>query len=438
MASLTPPKGRLVFSGFPAVVTELHGPAVLSSTPPPALPPQKPPGAAAPSPPPPAAAGLASQLAAAFQHPLVQLGRRLSSYAFSFVAIYFIYKNALLLTEDYRGASPFFTSATAAEDASTCVPLFEKVAAALNSSSSVLWAYRQSTPLVRVCTDLGAHELDAALGYNYRYDPLALLSACNSSSAGFAGLAAACTFDGKGAPSPPYAANCSAVAAACAAGAPAGAPAASSCFFRYGAAAAGSGPCSGQVYPLMAAAGAAPPACNKRYVWSLLYVSSIKQGVTYLALAAMAVRLLCEVVATVQYCRRGSRAPAEEAPFCERFFWGFVVGGLLGAPLEAYNWSVNGEPFPLFHGGRTVATAVLFSDMCSHVAIPAVQVAGCYARAEFVLPFIQIIFQCVKALYRFVVNATRELELEKHRKAAAAAEAAAIYPPLHSAPRTAL
>lgn len=336
------------------------------------------------------------------RHPTTRLFLRIKSYVFTFVAVYVIYRAFILLTESYTGTLPFYTQQFEAVSDSTCVPLFA-AAATLNASSSVLYAYAQNTPLLRVCTDLTGPELDAALGANYRYDPLAAAApGCAASPSGFAALAASCTY-AKNVPSPPFAPNCSAAAAICIANATAGAPEASRCFFQYGVAVSpgrwGTS-CAAQVFALLSGPQLPdpPPLCLKRFVWSLISVSSLKQTVTYVALAAMALRLLCEVAAAAFFCARGRRAPVKGDGFFQHLLWAFINGGLLGAPLEAYFWCATSAPPPAVHVSATVAFLVLLSDVASHVAIPAVAIYGCAARPGFALPIVQVAVQAVKAV----------------------------------------
>ena len=336
------------------------------------------------------------------RHPATRLFLRMKSYVFTFVAVYVIYNAFTLLTESYTASLPFYKRQEEAVGDSTCVPLFT-AATSLNASSSILYAYAQNTPLLRVCTDLTGPELDAALGANYRYDPLAAAApGCAASPEGFAALAAACTY-AKNVPSPPFAPNCSAAAAICAANATAGAPEASRCFYQYGIAVnpgSWGTPCAAQVFALLSGPQLTnpPPLCLKRFVWSLISVSSLKQTVTYVALAAMALRLLCEVAAAAFFCARGRRAPVKGDGFFQHLLWAFINGGLLGAPLEAYFWCATSAPPPAVHVSATVAFLVLLSDVASHVAIPAVAIYGCTARPGFALPIVQVAVQAVKAV----------------------------------------
>ena len=415
------PSKKLQFVGWPATrVMDAPQLAELSA----------PPAAGAAAPPPPTLVQRAHQIA---EHPTTRLLLRIKSYVFTFVAVYFIYNAYSLLSESYTGALPFYTKQTDAASDSTCVPLFT-AAAALDASSSILYAYAQNTPLLRVCTDLTGPELDSALGGSYRYDPLAAAApGCASSTDGFTALAGSCTY-AKGMTSPPFAANCSLAAAICLANAMAGAPEASRCYFQYGIAASPSKwgtRCAAQVFALLSGPQAnPPPLCLKRYVWSLISVSSVKQTVTYVALAAMALRLLCEVAAVAFFCARGRRAPVKGEGFFQHLLWAFINGGLLGAPLEAYFWCTTGAPPPAVHVSATVALLVFLSDVASHVAIPAVAIYGCVARAGFALPIVQVAVQSIKAVVHCVevARSARDAEPEKGAESPPLVEPPPSYP----------
>lgn len=340
--------------------------------------------------------------------------KRFLSYIFTCVALYTIAKHVRLGLESYTAKLVFAPRRADAESMGTCVPLFDR-ASALPAGSSILYSYAQNTPLLRVCTNLTGAELDTAMGGSYRYDPLALVvPGCSYPAA-----AASCDSDASMAPE----GNCSTL-------------------LRYDPAAPGTSPrihwthaftksaspasCAPLVYK-STMVGSITPACALPFVHSLIQVDVTKMRVTYVALAAFALRLLFELAAVGAFCWRGRKAPAygvgggTAAGWWALWCWAFLQGGILGAPFEAFAYCALGTGAPRMDVHPAVSLVVLLFDLLTHAAIPITAVAGCAVTEGMALNIAQLVAAFGLAALRFggSLEAWREHWVEARRAAVA-------------------